>query len=535
MRRPGDYLKADGVTIDAKVECGAVGNLRWVKGLYSGPLVCFEAPKDGSPQGMWWRFRVRGAGGRKLWFHLTNVPEVLGGGGLGEAVPVMREGRGAWRRVDPETCQKLGPRGPFEFAVDFQTSRAEVAWCYPYGPSDLAAFLKALPASKRKRLRAKRIGTSAEGRALKMISVAEGRKPAVWLTARNHAGEVAGSHAIEGALGALAGGGPAASWLRRNCVIHAVPFVDLDSVAEGRYGKNHRPRDPNRDWSARPIRPEPAAVIKAIEASRRAERPALFIDLHCPGAGEPRSYPVMPNPTAVDDAGWSRHAALARAVERAAPRDFPVRLRDWSTRTVDWATWPSAGVANSFARNAGMTALTLELTYNRTARGNLATAELYRALGRSLLGALAAFLKREKLPKAKKPRVPAARGWETVNLPKKARLWSGGGGAARFSGRGEGSRVLVKKLAALPAGRGRRAGFTLEATVKGTRRIPVKAVILPETADGHWTGQVIEKRVSLARGRTRRHLSAKMKSPARAFRVGLEVVDFSGTATVAII
>jgi predicted deacylase len=483
---------------------------------------------------MWWRFRVRGAAGRRLWFHLTNVMEILGGGELDQAVPVMREAGGAWRRLDGKFCRKLGPRGPFEFAADFRADDVELAWCYPYGLRELAGFLAALPRRERKLLRVSRIGTTAEGRALPMIGVgASSRRrarPAIWLTARNHAGEVAGSHAIEGLLRALTGASPAARWLRENCVVHAVPFVDLDSVVEGRYGKDHVPRDHNRDWSAGTVRPETAAVIRAIGRSRRAESPAVFIDLHCPGAGEPRSYPVMPNPTGLAD--WARIAHLARCVERAAPESFPVRLREWSTRSIDWAAWVSEGTTSNWARDAGMTALTFELTYGRTVRGALATEADYRAFGASLVRSLAGFMKGEmsgrRPPCCTPPRIPAAPGWLTRRLPVKARLSGAAGGGLRIDGEGRGSRVLVRTNRTLNVGTGRRARFIVEAVNSSHRALAVKAVLLPRTADGYWTGQLVELTVRLPPGRSRRRVTAPLPPPAAGFRVGLEIADLSG-------
>jgi predicted deacylase len=534
MKRPGDTLRADGIAVDAKVECGAVRNLRWVKGRYGDPLVCFEAPKDGSPQGMWWRFRVRGAKGRRIWFHLTNVPEVLGGGGLDQAVPVLRERGREWRRLDPKVCRKLGKRGPFEFVVDFAADEVELAWCYPYGPSDFARFLRSLPASPRRRLRVSRIGTTAEGRPLRMVTVGGSKrsemKPAIWVTARNHAGEVAGSWGIEGLLRELSGSGAAAKWLREHCVVHAVPFVDLDSVVEGRYGKDHTPRDPNRDWSAGSIRPETRAVIAAIGASRSRELPSVFLDLHCPGAGEPRSYPVLPNPTGLAD--WHKIAFLAKCAERAAPRAFPVRVREWSTRTINWASWLSPGTSCNWARDAGMNALTFEMTYNRTVRGNFATLELYLGFGASLVEALARYMKYEisgrPAPKTPPPRVPRARGWLTRRLPEKAKLSSESGGGVRTVGKGRGAHIVVRTNTTFETRRGR-AVFALECANRTRRAATAKVVVLPRTRDGYWCGYYLERSITVKPGRSRRRMAFKLRRGAGCFRVGLEAADFKGT------
>jgi predicted deacylase len=398
---------------------------------------------------------------------------------------------------------------------------------------------KSLPAKRKKHLKLSRIGTSAEGRPLKMVTVGSSTrksvKPGIWVTSRNHAGEVAGSWGIEGLLREMSGSGAAAKWLRKHCVVHAVPFVDIDSVAEGRYGKDHVPRDPNRDWSARSIRPETRAVVGAIQASRRRERPAVLVDLHCPGAGEPRSYPVLPNPTGLAD--WRKIAFLARCAERAAPKMFPVRVRDWSVRTVNWAAWISSGTTCNWARDAGMTAITFEMTYNRTVKGNLATPELYRAFGASLVEALARYMKYEvsgkPVPKTPRPRVPRAKGWLTRRLPEKAKLSSGDGGAVRISGNGKGSYVVVRTNETFRA-RGNEAVFALECRNDSPRPVDVQVVVLPRTRDGYWSGYCLERGITLKPGRLRRKLSFALKRGAAGFRVGLEVADLKGELEIAV-
>jgi predicted deacylase len=533
MRRHGDRLKAHGITIDSNLECGAVENLRWVQGVWNDPLICFEAPKDGSPQGMWWRFRVRAAKGRRIWFHLTNLPEILGGTELDKAVPVLRQRGGNWQRLDPENCRKLGPHGPFEFVVDFKSDDVELAWGYPYGLSDFAHFLKSLPASSRKLLKVSRIGTSAEGRELKMVTIGKSNrsemKPAIWVTARNHAGEVAGSWGIEGLLRKLSSGDAAARWLRRHCVVHAVPFVDLDSVIEGRYGKDHVPLDPNRDWSAGSIRPETKAVIAAVQASRSHELPSVLVDLHCPGAGEPKSYPVLPNPSSL--AEWQKTAFLARCAERAAPHDFPVRVRDWTIKTINWGSWLSAGTTCNWARDAGMTAITFELTYNRTVRGNLATSKDYCGFGAGLVKALVAFMKHQasgkSFPRTAIPRLPRARGWLTRRLPEKATISSGADGAAKIKGQGPGSCLVLRSNKTLVS-RGGQAVFVLETDNRTGKSLEIKMVLLPRTRAGYWCGYLIEKKLTLRPGRCSKQLSLPLKRGAVVFRVGLEVMDFKG-------
>lgn len=81
--------------IDAGIPGGAVENVRILEDGAFG----LDAPLDGSPQGMWFYFRVRHAAGQRLTFRLMNLHQVLGRS-FASVLPVVQDGPGqAWRRL----------------------------------------------------------------------------------------------------------------------------------------------------------------------------------------------------------------------------------------------------------------------------------------------------------------------------------------------------------------------------------------------------------------------------------------------------
>src|SRR5690606_16689848 len=66
-------------------------------------------------------------------------------------------------------------------------------------------------------------------------------------TARHHACEMMANYVLEGIISSILLNEQLA-YLRDNCEILVVPFVDFDGVEDGDQGKNRMPRDHNRDY-----------------------------------------------------------------------------------------------------------------------------------------------------------------------------------------------------------------------------------------------------------------------------------------------
>jgi hypothetical protein len=122
------------------------------------------------------------------------------------------------------------------------------------------------------------------------LQISEGKlptaqRPAVFVTARQHAWEVGGTWVGLGLAEWLVSPDARAGWLRQNAEIVIVPVMDVDHVATGDGGKHARPRDHNRDWSDAPYWPEVAAAQKHILTFVKEGRLAVYLDLHNPSQG----------------------------------------------------------------------------------------------------------------------------------------------------------------------------------------------------------------------------------------------------------
>ncbi len=340
--------------------------------------VHFAAPMHDSPQSMWWRFALDDTLGPHVDCVWEHTEEVLGGGGLGAAVPVYRQD-GLWRRVPVRGCQFDAKRHELHFRVPTGGGRVEVAYCYPYGPDRVTELLQRLARTREGRVRT--IGESEQGRPFQLVEVGHGPRH-VWLTARHHAGEVSGAYVLEGLLRR------AVRWpeLLDRITIHAAPVMDVDGVAGGMYGKDRTPRDYNRDYVAQPCRPEVAALMRAAEEVGQAH---VFVDLHAPAPGDRSFFIPVEEPLAGLD-HWQAAWELARLVEVMAPAGCPCRVADLSRHSLRWYGDLLRQVStNYFYHRFGGLSMTLETTYHRSWNGRLVTPGAWQGLGRALLDAIA--------------------------------------------------------------------------------------------------------------------------------------------------
>jgi hypothetical protein len=139
------------------------------------------------------------------------------------------------------------------------------------------------------------LAKSRAGRSVMGLVVREGDSPdaerrGIWIQARQHAWESGGSWVGRGFIEWLLSDDPRAKSLRTTAIVYYVPVMDVDNVATGNGGKNTPPQDHNRDWSTKPMYPEVAAAQKRIAELDKAGTFDVFVDLHNPGASEPRPY-----------------------------------------------------------------------------------------------------------------------------------------------------------------------------------------------------------------------------------------------------
>lgn len=127
---------------------------------------------------------------------------------------------------------------------------------------------------------------------LRITADRQARLPAVWIQARQHAWESGSSWVARGFVEWLLGDEPEAGWLREHADVYVIPVLDVDRVATGDGGKESRPRDHNRDWTATPHYPEVAATQRQLQQWAKEERLLMFaarrLDAPLPLAAAPR-------------------------------------------------------------------------------------------------------------------------------------------------------------------------------------------------------------------------------------------------------
>lgn len=161
-------------------------------------------------------------------------------------------------------------------------------------------------------------------RGLRLAAEDGGRKPAVWIQARQHAWESGASWVARGFVEWILGDEAEAVWLRNHAEVFVIPIMDVDRVATGDGGKESDPRDHNRDWTDAPRYPEIAATQQRLLAFAAEERLALFLDLHNPGANDRKPFFFVGPPELLSDEG---RANRARFLGLAAARiDGPLAL-----------------------------------------------------------------------------------------------------------------------------------------------------------------------------------------------------------------
>ena len=190
-----------------------------------------------------------------------------------------------WRQTEPS--DRNGNRAVYRVPAPAKT--LWLAWGPPFAPRDATAFVETL-AKEHAFARPFPLATSREGRVVMGIVVRDGEKPAkerpaIFITARQHAWECGGSWVAVGLAEWLVSSDEQAAWLRKNAEVFVVPLMDVDHVATGDGGKHALPEDHNRDWSDSPHWPEVAATQKLILALAKEERLALFFDSHNPSSG----------------------------------------------------------------------------------------------------------------------------------------------------------------------------------------------------------------------------------------------------------
>ena len=365
---------------------------------------------------MWWHFGLQLDACETVECVWEKTDEVLGGGGLAAAVPVYHDGQ-HWRRVPARFCHYDPERNEFRFRVPCRKAHNQVAYCYPYGWSQVQALIEEMAEARLVSVR--KIGESRGGRPFQLLEFGHG--PAhVWVTARHHAGETPGSYVLEGLVRTAA----QAPGLCEAFTFHVAPVMDVDGVAEGRYGKNSFPHDHNRDYVADPVYPETAALMEAVSWVGRAD---LFVDLHAPCPGD-FSFPVPVGECFASTDYWKRMWQFAQTLEALAPAGCPSRVAEWPRASLNWCSEDLTQNALAyFYLSHGTLGVSLETTYHRSYDGRLVSEHGWLLLGRALAETLSVAAGLRRMPEGALSDppplvVPQFRNWWCVHVPQEVEL-----------------------------------------------------------------------------------------------------------------
>lgn len=361
--------------------CGAA-----VTCLEGAPAISLTPDPKGSPEALWFRFRLRRleAGATAPWLLLRHSHSLLGGGDGAALQPVVSCDHGPWTRLPRgRPLRQTDGRCDALWPLPAAAACLELAFCFPYGQEELDRLIAASG------LRMQAVGASEGGRPLLRVDNGPGSegstRPGLFLIARQHSGETPGSWVLDGLLARLAALGEAAplTW--------AIPFGDPDGVHAGCYGKDRHPVDFNRAWPGEDSSPRRHEVMCWVQEFRRWRercRPCLLLDLHAPGGGE-RSGVYAFTPPAADGtvpaevSAWAERLRLGLGAPWAAASDF-ARIGRYPGR------WPRQThlTGSRWALLQGLPSLSLETSYQ--GQGDQAfTCEDYRGIGVRLADAVA--------------------------------------------------------------------------------------------------------------------------------------------------
>ncbi|MGI5817551.1 MAG: M14 family zinc carboxypeptidase [Armatimonadota bacterium] len=354
--------------------------------------VAFGSEPRTSPQPLWFHIEAHGLGGAPVEFIWENPDICLGNRNeLGLLRPVLRADEADWTRCDGVVVEEHDDgRRSVRFTHPGGAATVAAAFCFPYAPEHLDGTLAELGEAWERVA----IGVTREGRPLERLrlrSEITGRRAGIYLMARQHSGETPGSWILDGMLRFLASDSDEAPELREGLDVWVCPFVDLDGVVNGDYGKDALPWDFNRAWESMPMRPAVHAIQRDLLRFQERTAPRLVIDCHGPGHSTPGVYVQLPRAERPE-------AQMAGAREFAADlaRQMPEMRPELCARETTYASrWNKLATQASWVWDTldGTQAVSVETSYQRLGDRLLYPAD-YHQIGRRVVRAAREWMAR---------------------------------------------------------------------------------------------------------------------------------------------
>lgn len=293
--------------------------------------------------------------------------------------PVFSADGRNWERLGrAEYVEETPDSGYFSFTVPIVGPSTHVSYCYPYTTEDLRRALNGVP--DRQGLSVGELCRSSEGRPVPYLRFGNHARPErnVWVLARQHAGETPASYVMEGLIQWFCRLEPPVLESLADTAFHLVPMVDVDGVFHGRFGKDQKPVDYNRDWQESPTLPEIQALVKAVAESRSLGPLDLVVDIHAPHHGDTESYVFGCSP----EDSVEVHALQQRFLKCLAAVS-PERV-DFRKDALRRNPNPLGSAREFLRRTYSVPVMTLEISYHRSRSGTYLTQRDYRDFGAAL-------------------------------------------------------------------------------------------------------------------------------------------------------
>ena len=230
-------------------------------------------PDQGTDYYQWFYFRLCGAKGVPCRLRIENAGGAYVGGWEGYRA-VASSDRKTWRRVPTSFVD-----GTLTIELTPETSSIYVAYFAPYGMERHSDLIAGCLATGLAELEV--IGASLDGQNIDLLRIGslDADRPIVWVTARQHPGEVMAEWWAEGFLERLLDlEDRTAVELRKDAVFYVVPNMNPDGSRRGHLRTNAAGADLNRTWAA----PDKATAPEVYFVRKRmlAAAPDLHLDVH---------------------------------------------------------------------------------------------------------------------------------------------------------------------------------------------------------------------------------------------------------------
>ncbi len=346
------------------------------------PEVRFTSDPCGGTEALWFYLKIEESQPdpdkqqkiRVTWNYLENLHGVID---APTCVPVVMGPGPTWSRLKQgdETRTPDGRR-QLSWIIPHPAPSLEIAFCFPYGPSELSSLLD----RTKDYWQNASIGVSQSGHAIQRLFNAPGSSggnhPGIYILARQHAGETPGSWVLDGLIRywsqARKGG----------YVIWTVPFVDIDGVMWGHFGRDGFPYDLDRAWCSPSPRHETSIIRNDILRWKSRCKPVLALDLHAPGACDREgvyAYAAAEGTTSAEESKWCN---VIKGELQAGYAATEFRRKDARPHRL-----PTPSFTDMMRNEFGIPALNIQIPYTHCGNDVL-TQKSYREIGQRIGQAL---------------------------------------------------------------------------------------------------------------------------------------------------